>query len=152
MVSNLSKHHPDATIFSLDTNFLFTLVLDDPARFPETAGFLNTTAYCSKYARSVFSHHHPNSRLPILVAWSDTNNRQWHTNLDVLLSGMRHTGRGVLLAELFTSQLPHAQFYGITDHQVTGRLIERKWLERTHFEQRQIGSRWLFGISCLGQT
>ena len=50
MISNLSKVHPDATFFNFDTNFLFTLVLDNPARFPESAGIQNTTAYCPQYS------------------------------------------------------------------------------------------------------
>lgn len=51
----LSKRYPDATSFYFDTNFLFTLVLDDPTRFPETAGYRNSTAYCEAYLEWVMT-------------------------------------------------------------------------------------------------
>ena len=55
MISDLSNQYPDATFFSFDTNFLFTLTLDNPSQFAETANYHNTTTYCSAYSKYVFS-------------------------------------------------------------------------------------------------
>ena len=53
LASTFSAAHADATVFLYDTNGLFTAVLDDPRHFPETAGYVNTTAYCVAYMKSV---------------------------------------------------------------------------------------------------
>lgn len=50
-VDNLALRHLDTTLFTFDTNFLFTKVLDDPSQFGETAGYLNTTGYCAAYGK-----------------------------------------------------------------------------------------------------
>ena len=62
---NLALRHPDVTTFSLDTNFLFTLVLDNSTRFPETAGYRNTTDYCPSYTEYVFSSYYNTSNTNI---------------------------------------------------------------------------------------
>jgi phospholipase/lecithinase/hemolysin len=49
LATNLTTTHKDATAFVFDTNTLFTQVLDDPQRFPETALYKNTTNYCVGY-------------------------------------------------------------------------------------------------------
>ena len=51
LVYSLISRHADTTLFTFDTNFLFTRVLDDPSQFGETAGYLNTTNYCSAYEK-----------------------------------------------------------------------------------------------------
>lgn len=51
LVYNLALRHADTTLFTFDTNFLFTIVLDDPLQFGETAGYLNTTNYCTAYEK-----------------------------------------------------------------------------------------------------
>lgn len=51
LVYNLAQRHADATLFTFDTNFLFTIVLDNPSQFGETAGYLNTTNYCRAYEK-----------------------------------------------------------------------------------------------------
>ena len=51
LVYNLALRHTDTTLFTFDTNFLFTRVLDDPSQFGETAGYLNTTNYCEAYEK-----------------------------------------------------------------------------------------------------
>ena len=51
LVYNLAGRHADTTLFTFDTNYLFTSVLDDPSRFGETAGYLNTTGYCKAYEK-----------------------------------------------------------------------------------------------------
>ena len=71
----LSQRYPDATPFYFETNFLFTLVLDDPTRFPETAGYRNSTTYCeaylewvmnrSIYAPGTMSYYDPSCNIPI---------------------------------------------------------------------------------------
>lgn len=58
---NLALRHPDVTTFFFDTNFLFTLVLDNSTRFPETAGYRNTTDYCPSYMEYVFSRYYNDS-------------------------------------------------------------------------------------------
>lgn len=51
LVYNLAQRYADTTLFTFDTNFLFTLVLDDPSQFGETAEYLNTTNYCKAYEK-----------------------------------------------------------------------------------------------------
>ena len=51
LVYNLALRHVDTTLFTFDMNFLFTRVLDDPSLFGETAGYLNTTNYCTAYEK-----------------------------------------------------------------------------------------------------
>ncbi|KAF6218614.1 hypothetical protein HO133_005965 [Letharia lupina] len=55
LVYNLALRHADTTLFTFDTNFLFTRVLDDPSQFGETAGYLNTTNYCAAYENGTSS-------------------------------------------------------------------------------------------------
>jgi hypothetical protein len=38
-------------VFTIDTNKYFTEVLNNPASFPQTALYKNTTAYCDAYAK-----------------------------------------------------------------------------------------------------
>jgi len=52
---NLITWHPDTTVFQFDTNYLFTKVLNNPAEFPETARYRNTTNYCLAYMEWVLS-------------------------------------------------------------------------------------------------
>lgn len=51
LLYNLALRHADTTLFTFDTNFLFTAVLDDPSQFGETAEYLNTTNYCKTYEK-----------------------------------------------------------------------------------------------------
>ena len=51
LVYSLALRHVDTTLFTFDTNFLFTSVLDDPSQFGETAGYLDTTKYCPAYEK-----------------------------------------------------------------------------------------------------
>lgn len=53
VANNLAANFPESTVFQFDTNWLFTLVLNDPTSFPETSGFLNTTGACKAYLQSV---------------------------------------------------------------------------------------------------
>ena len=46
---NLSATYDDATVFVFDTHALFETVLDNPAAYPETAAYVNTTDYCTWY-------------------------------------------------------------------------------------------------------
>lgn len=41
--------YADATVFTYDTNALFSQVLQNPAAYPQTAGLKNTTSYCAAY-------------------------------------------------------------------------------------------------------
>ena len=63
LVYNLAQRHLDATVFFFDTNFLFTAVLDNNTKFPETAGYLNTTTYCPAYMEYVFSAYYNDSNI-----------------------------------------------------------------------------------------
>ena len=49
LASNLTLHHPDATVFYLDTHALFNEVIDDPKSYPQTEVYRNTTDECQKY-------------------------------------------------------------------------------------------------------
>ncbi|KAL3427750.1 Thermolabile hemolysin 2 [Phlyctema vagabunda] len=49
LANNLKTSHPEANVFTIDTHDLFTKVLDNPASFPQTALYKNTTAYCAAY-------------------------------------------------------------------------------------------------------
>lgn len=63
LVYNLALRHPDTTVFSFDTNYLFTRVIDDPSQFQETAGYRNTTDYCEAYLEWVLSDYTNGSTL-----------------------------------------------------------------------------------------
>ncbi|KAL8827976.1 MAG: hypothetical protein Q9191_002861 [Dirinaria sp. TL-2023a] len=47
----LHQRHPDTSVFYLDTNWLFTRVIDYPSQFAQTAGYRNTTQDCPAYAQ-----------------------------------------------------------------------------------------------------
>ena len=51
MAKALKTDKPDVNVFTVDANMLFTEVLDNPASFPQTALYKNTTAYCDAYAK-----------------------------------------------------------------------------------------------------
>jgi phospholipase/lecithinase/hemolysin len=51
MAQSLKSDRPDVNVFTIDTNKYFTEVLNNPASFPQTAGYKNTTAYCDAYAK-----------------------------------------------------------------------------------------------------
>lgn len=51
LADQLKDAHSDVNIFTVDTNSLFTEVLDKPSSFPQTALYKNTTAYCDAYAK-----------------------------------------------------------------------------------------------------
>jgi len=49
MAQSLKTDNPDVNVFTIDTNKYFTEVLNNPASFPQTALYKNTTAYCDAY-------------------------------------------------------------------------------------------------------
>jgi len=49
MATALKKTHTDANVFTFDTNSLFTKVLNNPASFPQTSIYKNTTNFCVAY-------------------------------------------------------------------------------------------------------
>ncbi|TVY46295.1 Acetylesterase [Lachnellula occidentalis] len=49
LAKSLKSNHSDVNIFTVDANALFTKVLDNPASYPQTALYKNTTAYCDAY-------------------------------------------------------------------------------------------------------
>ncbi len=51
MAQSLKADKPDVNMFTVDTNKYFTEVLNNPASFPQTALYKNTTAYCNAYAK-----------------------------------------------------------------------------------------------------
>lgn len=53
LVYNLGAHYPDTTSFYFDTNWLFTIVLNNPSAFQETSSYHNTTGYCAAYQKYV---------------------------------------------------------------------------------------------------
>lgn len=51
MAKILKTDKPEVNVFTIDTNAIFSEVLDNPGSFPQTAGYKNTTAYCTAYAK-----------------------------------------------------------------------------------------------------
>jgi phospholipase/lecithinase/hemolysin len=51
MAQQLKSDRPDTNVFTVDANMLFTEVLNNPASFPQTAGYKNTTGYCVAYEK-----------------------------------------------------------------------------------------------------
>lgn len=49
IATSLSNKHADATVFHYDAHTLFSDVLDDPSKYPETASYKKLTEYCKKY-------------------------------------------------------------------------------------------------------
>lgn len=49
-VASTYSTYPDATVFLYDTNAMFSHVLKNPTSFQQTAGYVNTTTYCTAYA------------------------------------------------------------------------------------------------------
>lgn len=50
---NLASEFPDTTVFQFDTNWLFTLAINNPDSFAETSAFEDSTSACKAYERSV---------------------------------------------------------------------------------------------------
>lgn len=51
MTHRMKEDRPDINIFIIDTNKVFTQVLDNPASYPQTALYKNTTAFCTAYEK-----------------------------------------------------------------------------------------------------
>lgn len=51
MASDLKSANDDTNVWVFDANTLFGEVLDKPSSYPQTAGYLNTTAYCDAYQK-----------------------------------------------------------------------------------------------------
>lgn len=51
LVQDMKTMFPDINVFTVDTNLIFTQILDNPKSNPLTAGYLNTTAYCVAYEK-----------------------------------------------------------------------------------------------------
>ena len=49
MAYNLMYAYEDTTVFQFDTNRVFSQVLAYPASYPQTAGYKNTTTFCTAY-------------------------------------------------------------------------------------------------------
>lgn len=48
---NLASNFPDTTVFQFDTNWLFTLALNNQDSFAETSAFQDVTSFCEAYQR-----------------------------------------------------------------------------------------------------
>lgn len=46
-----SQHASNANVWVVDTGALFNAVLDNPAAYPQTAGYKNTTSFCEAYGK-----------------------------------------------------------------------------------------------------
>lgn len=67
LAANLSTAYADATAFVFDTHALFAAVLDDPAVYPQTAAYVNTTDYCEAYANGTPSWYTLNATCGVSV-------------------------------------------------------------------------------------
>lgn len=48
---NLASNFPDTTVFQFDTNWLFTLAINNTDSFAETSAFQDSTSFCEAYQR-----------------------------------------------------------------------------------------------------
>jgi hypothetical protein len=46
---NLTSRFPDTTVFQFDTNWLFTLAINNPDYFAETSALEDSTSFCNLY-------------------------------------------------------------------------------------------------------
>jgi phospholipase/lecithinase/hemolysin len=51
MAESLKDDYRDVNVFTIDTNKIFTQVLNKPSSYPQTALYKNTTAYCVAYEK-----------------------------------------------------------------------------------------------------
>ena len=51
MAESLKDDYRDVNVFTIDTNKIFTQVLNKPSSYPQTASYKNTTAYCVAYEK-----------------------------------------------------------------------------------------------------
>jgi phospholipase/lecithinase/hemolysin len=51
MAADLKGKQPDTNVWVYDTYTVFGEVLDDPATYPQTSGYKNTTGYCEGYQK-----------------------------------------------------------------------------------------------------
>jgi len=51
MAQSAKTANPDINVFTVDTNKIFTQVLNNPASYPQTALYKNVTAYCTAYEK-----------------------------------------------------------------------------------------------------
>ena len=51
LMNSFAANHTDVSTFLLDSYALFNSVLDNPAQYPQTAGYKNVTGYCPKYSK-----------------------------------------------------------------------------------------------------
>ncbi|MCJ1415091.1 hypothetical protein MMC32_001421 [Xylographa parallela] len=67
MAYGFAAANPDATVFQFDTNAIFSAVLTNPASFPATALYKNTTGYCPAYANGTPQPNtfYPNCTYPV---------------------------------------------------------------------------------------
>lgn len=49
LIYYLRERHLDTSVFYLDTNWLLTRVIDNPAQFAETSAYRNTAQFCAAY-------------------------------------------------------------------------------------------------------
>ena len=49
MVNYFNRNHPDSKMFYLDTNYIFSLTLDNPRSFTVTQGIKDVTNFCVAY-------------------------------------------------------------------------------------------------------
>jgi hypothetical protein len=51
LVKTLKRRHDDVTVFTVNTNEIFTNVLENVKAYRQTASYKNTTNYCAAYAK-----------------------------------------------------------------------------------------------------
>ena len=50
LVFYFNKNHPDSKMFYFDTNYVFSIALDNPTSFAETARIKDRKQYCPAYS------------------------------------------------------------------------------------------------------
>ncbi|PMD22850.1 carbohydrate esterase family 16 protein [Hyaloscypha hepaticicola] len=67
MAESLKDDYRDVNVFTIDTNKIFTQVLNKPSSYPQTALYKNTTAYCVAYENGTPTTDYFNSTCGIPV-------------------------------------------------------------------------------------
>lgn len=73
-VTNFSKTRREFTAFVVDTNAVFSRVLDSPDSYPQTAGLKNLTDYCYGYAEYAPSITHTKQNLLTIGSGTEARN------------------------------------------------------------------------------
>lgn len=120
LAAGLRADHPgEAAVWVYDAHAAFAAVLDAPAARPETAGYKNTTAFCTAYEKYVKFPPRPlaapsscqgteSRRTPYCHEANTVVTHQRNARMGYFHAELRRARRRVLLAEQPAPDVPHA--------------------------------------------